>query len=391
MKKYEFIKNIPEEWREKLGATRFKISLIKAQNLKEVQKLKILLELKVQDIYQNPHLQSKQASVQYLKDCINLFLLGVDIINGTNSFKPKKIITIQSIMEKAIETRSDEYKRREKILGNQGVDISIKKDSTIVAYRAILKHLTIHFGDNFNIEYLNVTKAKEFANKFGITYLKHLKSIFGKAQKEDATINNPWRNIGVSVEERYGNIEKDTKFFRYDDIQEIEKKLNNEKRLLFKTLLLSGMRFDEVMSIKKYNVSVADGCFKFKDSKGYFSKVVPIHKDILPDILSAIKNLNDDNYLFENVKGRDIEVPRSILNDVIKEVTDITLHYTRSTFVTYANYFAKPEHRQNDIEILTHKAKGIDQAIYNKSVNIDRLRDIINNIDLKKLNEIKKL
>ena len=82
MKKHEFIKAIPLEWQTKLGATRFKISLIKAKDLKEVRLLKALLEFKVRDIYQTPHLQSKEASVQYLKDCVLLHFLGQTNLNS---------------------------------------------------------------------------------------------------------------------------------------------------------------------------------------------------------------------------------------------------------------------------------------------------------------------
>ena len=208
MRKNEFIKAIPLEFQEKLGATRFKISLIKARDIKEVRLLKVLLEFKVRDVYENKHLQSKEASVQYLKDCVLMHFLGKSDLNNSIIYKPKKIVTFQEIMEKAIKERKLNYSKRENLLDKQGVDTKIKKDTTLFAYVAMQKHIDSFFGESYDIDKLNFKIAKEFASKLNKSYIAHLKSVFKSANNENPSIINWWDKLEASVEERFGNINK---------------------------------------------------------------------------------------------------------------------------------------------------------------------------------------
>lgn len=391
MKKHEFIKAIPLEWQTKLGATRFKISLIKAKDIKEVRLLKALLEFKVRDIYQTPHLQTKEASVQYLKDCVLLHFLGQTNLNSNITYKPKKIITFQEILNNAIKQRKLYYSKRENLLGKQGVDTKTKKDTTLFAYVAMQKHIDSFFGENYDIDKLNFKIAKEFASKLNKSYIAHLKSVFKSANNENPNIINWWDKLETSVEERFGNINKNKAFFIFDEIETILNVLNEEQALMFETLLYTGMRYDEIISLKKGNIK--NNSFYFKDSKAYFDKVVPIHPNILNKINAKLKNMEDDEYLFfaatQSFK-RDTNHIRQKINNVLKELSKKTLHKTRATFITYLNYF-KDSFSEIDIKSFTHKLSGVDQEVYNKGVNVERLRKIIDSIDLKKLNEIESL
>ena len=391
MKKHEFIKAIPLEWQTKLGATRFKISLIKAKDIKEVRLLKALLEFKVRDIYQTPHLQTKEASVQYLKDCVLLHFLGQTNLNSNITYKPKKIITFQEILNNAIKQRKLYYSKRENLLGKQGVDTKTKKDTTLFAYVAMQKHIDSFFGENYDIDKLNFKIAKEFASKLNKSYIAHLKSVFKSANNENPNIINWWDKLETSVEERFGNINKNKAFFIFDEIETILNVLNEEQALMFETLLYTGMRYDEIISLKKGNIK--NNSFYFKDSKAYFDKVVPIHPNILNKINAKLKNMEDDEYLFfaatQSFK-RDTNHIRQKINNVLKEISKKTLHKTRATFITYLNYF-KDSFSEIDIKSFTHKLSGVDQEVYNKGVNVERLRKIIDSIDLKKLNEIESL
>ena len=391
MKKHEFIKAIPLEWQTKLGATRFKISLIKAKDIKEVRLLKALLEFKVRDIYQTPHLQTKEASVQYLKDCVLLHFLGQTNLNSNITYKPKKIITFQEILNNAIKQRKLYYSKRENLLGKQGVDTKTKKDTTLFAYVAMQKHIDSFFGENYDIDKLNFKIAKEFASKLNKSYIAHLKSVFKSANNENPNIINWWDKLETSVEERFGNINKNKAFFIFDEIETILNVLNEEQALMFETLLYTGMRYEEIISLKKGNIK--NNSFYFKDSKAYFDKVVPIHPNILNKINAKLKNMEDDEYLFfaatQSFK-RDTNHIRQKINNVLKELSKKTLHKTRATFITYLNYF-KDSFSEIDIKSFTHKLSGVDQEVYNKGVNVERLRKIIDSIDLKKLNEIESL
>ncbi len=391
MKKHEFIKAIPLEWQTKLGATRFKISLIKARDIREVRLLKALLEFKVRDIFENKHLQSKEASVQYLKDCVLMHILGKSDLNNSVIYKPKKIITFQDIMEKAIEQRKLDYSKREKLLSKQGVDTKIKKDTTLIHYFAIQGHINAYFGENYDVDKLNFKITKEFAGKINKSYVAHLKSIFKRASNENPNIVNWFEKLETTIEDRFGNINKNKAFFTFAEINDILNALNEEQGLMFQTLLFTGMRFDEIISLKKSNIK--NDSFYFKDSKAYFNKVVPIHPDILNKINAKLENMGNDEYLFfpatQNFK-RNINHIRQKVNNVLNELSKKTLHKTRTTFITYLNYF-KENFSEIDIKSFTHKPSGVDQEFYNKGINVERLRKIINSIDLKKLNEIESL
>ncbi|PWE20205.1 hypothetical protein DF188_08505 [Aliarcobacter skirrowii] len=391
MKKHEFIKAIPQEWQTKLGATRFKISLIKAKDIKEVRLLKALLEFKVRDIYQNPHLQSKEASVQYLKDCVLMHILGQSDLNNSIIYKPKTIVTFQNIMENAIEQRKLDYSEREGLLSKQGVDTKIKRDTTLIAYFSIQKHIDSFFGENYDINKLNFKIAKEFAGKINKSYVAHLKSIFKRASNENPNIVNWWEKLETSVEDRFGNINKSKDFFTFDEIYNILNTLDEEQGLMFQTLLYTGMRYDEIISLKKGNIK--NNSFYFKDSKAYFNKVVPIHPNILNKIYAKLENIGNDEYLFfpatQSFK-RNTNHIRQKINNVLNELSKKTLHKTRATFITYLNYF-RDDFSEIDIKSFTHKLNGVDQEVYNKGVNVERLRKIIDSIDLQKLNEIESL
>lgn len=392
MKKHEFTKIIPLEWQKKLGATRFKISLIKAKDIKEVRLLKALLEFKVRDIYLNPHLQSKEASVQYLKDCVLLHFLGETNLSNNVTYKPKVVITFQSIIETAMKQREMYYNSKQNILYKQGVDTSIKKDTTLLAYKAILKHINNFFGENYDLNQLSLVEVRNLCNKLNNSYVKHLKSIFKKANNENPEIINWFDKLETSVEERYGNINKNIDFFTFAEIETITNHLNEEQSLLFNTLLYTGMRFDEIISLKKSNIK--NDSFYFKDSKTYFDKIVPIHKNILDKIYEKSKSIKDNDYLFFNIssnnKKRNIHNIRVNVNNKLKNLNlSKTLHKTRTTFITYLNYF-RGDFSSSDIKSFTHQLSGEDQKTYNKAKNVDRLRNIIDSIDFQNLQQIEK-
>ena len=81
MSKIEFIKRIPLELQNKLELKRFKISLIKCLNSKQVKLAKMLLEFKTKEIFTNSELQKKHIAIKYLKDSLETFLLSENIKN----------------------------------------------------------------------------------------------------------------------------------------------------------------------------------------------------------------------------------------------------------------------------------------------------------------------
>ena len=132
MKKEEFVKRIPDQLQERIGLKRFKISLIKCMNVRQVKLAKMLLEFKTKEIFENSDLQNKERSVKYLKESLISFLLSENIKNFdliNESVKKKiNVITMQSIIEKAIEQQKIDYKEKMEDLDNGGVNIATKVD-----------------------------------------------------------------------------------------------------------------------------------------------------------------------------------------------------------------------------------------------------------------------
>ena len=397
-----YIRRIKEELKLLLKRDRFKISLKKVKD-EDLKDAKDFLDSKVEEIFMNENLQNEDAH-NYLKFSLNVFInnknnKNYDVINQTirekfeAQLKSKNRITIQSIIKKSIDEREKIYKRRNENLSIIGVDTNIKIDSTIAAYKAILKNVDLYFDKDFLISNLTTKKAKDYALTFrNDTYIAHLKSIFEKEKENDSSIINHFKLIKYAKYEKPRRI-KNKKIFYFNEIENIlveleTKEQSEELKNYFFVLLFTGMRNDELASIKKINI--ANDCFYFQDSKSYFDKIVPIHCDFIEYINNKIENLNDDDYLFfnKNRSNRRVSQIRDKFNSLnsFKQIKK-TLHITRKTFVTYINFYCS-HYNENYTKGLTHKNEGIDQEDYNKALNLDILKEIINKIDLKNLDKI---
>jgi integrase len=399
MSKKEFIRRIPEEYQTRLELTRFKISLIKCKNKTQIDKAKMFLYFQSDKIFENVKNYDKEKAKQFLKSSLLEYLLNSDIQNvkslsnkvQDNIHKINIIDIMNDEMEKRKLKFAAELKEKEKI----GVDISIKKDKTYDAYLTIKNHLS-SFKSILNKDYKDITSddfeefkyfllEKDIGLSSIISYYKYLKGIFNRLIKSQKITFNP---VFIPTKE---SLEKDKTIFFYNEVTTILSNLQDEENLLFKTLLYTGMRMDELSSIKKKNIK--NDCFYFFDSKNYFKKIVPIHTNILGDINNIISKLDDNDYIFKNdIQGKnrvaDIRTP---LNNFFKELgIEKTLHKTRSTFITYLNFYNE-NFNSKDIKVLTHSLSGVDDKNYVAAKNIEKLRAIVNSIDLKKIDEIEKV
>ncbi|WP_323591050.1 tyrosine-type recombinase/integrase [Aliarcobacter butzleri] len=406
MSKNEFIKRIPESLQTQLGLQRFKISLNKCLNKTQVKKAKIFLEMKVMEIFKEPFNFNKEKAKEYLKISLNIFILenannvNISKVNENISKKINKV-TLVEIINKAIDKKNIEHIVKMKQLEKDGVDTKVKQENASVKqYKSILKYIKEFFTDDFDFLDLTHKKAEEFRN-FLITYEKEMKNdevknidnntinIYFRQLKtisknyivdNDLNINNPFNNFKPLP------ISENKKIFKYDEIKQLENLLTNEEYLFFKFLTLSGLRFEEMIAIKKSNI--IDNCLVFLDAKKQFKKVVPIHNDILEQINKEIENLSDKQYLFFTFEENDSRLyKRSKINYILKENFDKTLHKTRATFITYLNYY-NTNFSDNDIRSLTHKVDGVDNKNYVLTRNVDNLRNIVYSINLEKLNDI---
>ncbi len=276
-----------------------------------------------------------------------------------------------------------------KLLSKQGVNTDLKKDSVLGAYKSMLKSVDSYFGLNYDINNLNLDIVEQYSKTISGTYVGHFKSIFKAANKKNDNIINWFDKLETTISQKFSDINKEINIFYYPEIENIQNSLKEESKYCFLALLYSGMRLDELASIKKQDVK--NNCFLFFDSKNYFKKIIPIHNNIIDYINNKMEKLENEDYLFfPKCKGSSrvntIRYEHFNSKPCFKDIKK-TLHNTRSTFITYVNYF-KENFKENDIKSLTHKAKGMDQEKYNKTNNINNLRKIINAINLEKLNII---
>lgn len=394
-----WVKRIPQEYQESLnGLGRFKISLRECNNKTEIKRAKQHLDLYYYK-YLVPQFKelNKSKAQELLKLSVKEYIYELQNINMTNiedhAIKVSNIaskVTLIDILDKEIETRAKEYNINLEQKAKAGINVEIKNDTTLGGYKTIKNHLikfsldkdykdwTIEDFENF--KYFLLDNGSKIGGVIG--YFKYLKAIFNKLIKANKITFNP-----VQVPKKLNLESEEKQIFKYSEIENILLE-NNESSLMFKTLLLTGMRLDELSSIKKKDIS--NDSFNFYDSKDYFKKVVPVHETLIEDINSILENIEDEDYLFFKEYSNNYRVQniRSLkLMPLISKYSILTVHKTRTTFVSYLNYF-NSGFGDKDIKSLTHKNSGIDDSFYVKKRNLNNLKSIVNSIDLKKLIEL---
>ena len=374
----------------------------------------MLLYFQSEKIFNNINDYDKTKAKSYLKMSLFEFLINSNNIN-TNKIDEKvesdlTKVTLETLMTEAIATKELIHKNKFKIMKEDGIDTSVKqkRSSTVAQYKAISNYLFKFFDKNLDIKDLKkiqannfrkylmsvekekidkVTKEIEIENINNNTinlYIRQLQTIFKDyINDNELDRHNPFSNFKELP------VSKNKKMYSFYDFEKAKDIFNAEDYEVFQILLSSGMRFEELCTIKKENIK--NNSFYFKDAKKGFDKVVPIHISFLNSIDKKLEILNDDDYLFftDIIRNR-VSYKRPDFNQVLKENFDKTLHKTRTTFITYLNVFNEG-FSDKDIKSLTHKLQGTDDKNYVITRNLNNLKNIINSIDFKKLEEIEEL
>ena len=369
---------------------RFKISLSKLKKKRDQQKAKWLLNVLVEDIFLNYKKYDVELVKKHLKIGFKRILLQ---LNGLDEIKLSEIeeednkITLTQALSETLKQKEEYHKQKLINLERDGIDITNKKkvSSTVRQYLAIEKMLLKHFTDKVCIEDIDYKQAQEFrtflidqdlSNKTINLYMRQIKSIFSEYEKLNIIIKNPF--IVKPLPES-----KTTKIFTNETIQEIisNKEFTTEDLLTLKIALYSGMRLEEIGTLRLDNIK--DHCFISIDAKSNKEKIIPIHKSIIDEIILRTKSKNKLDYLiFKNSKSQSrVEVIRTKLNRKLKSMYDLTVHKTRATFRTYLENTTAKESFIN--ELMGHSQSGTGNKVYVKNRSVDIKREIINSIDYK--------
>lgn len=404
MGKYEnWIKTIPKDKLEQFGNLgRLKISLKGCSDKKQIKKSKEFLNVFFdKHILSDNNINKKQAQ-EKLKMSLREYLFELNNVNikiediNITIDKSLNMFTIIDLLDEQIEIRNKEFLINLGEKRKAGIDTNIKNDTTAEIYATIKTNLNkykklnnkdlqdLTNKDFEDFKYFLLEDGKTLSST--ISYFKYLKAIFNKLIKTNKMTYNP---VIVPTMKKYGNNEKT--IFTYKDILNINENLKDEEyKLILNILLTSGMRLEELCSLKKSNIK--NGVINFFDSKFSFVKVLPIHKDHLNDLINFIDKLNlkNDDYIFlrKYNNNRRVQNVRNNLRKALKLISvDKTIHKTRTTFISYVNYY-NSNFSDKDITSITHQVSGNDSSFYVATRSIKAKKEIIDNVKFEKLEAI---
>ena len=367
---------------------RFKISISKLEKKRDQAKAKWLLDDLAEDIFKhyqdyNVALAKKYLSIGFKK--ILLQLNNLEEIKLSDIEQEDNRIKLSQAISETIKQKEEYHNQKLINLKRQGIDISNKKkmSSTVRQYLAIQKISSKYFPNDICIEDLDYKQAQQFrtylidqdlSNKTINLYMRQLKSIFGEYEKLDIIAKNPFL-VKPLPESRA------TKIFTNKNIQDIftSTKFTEEEILILKIALYSGMRLEELGTLRLNNIE--DNCFIAIDAKSNKEKIIPIHHIILDEILLRAKSKHRSEYLlFKNYKSQGrIEAIRGSLNRKLKAEYDLTAHKTRATFRTFLENTEAKESFIN--ELMGHSQSGTGNKSYVANRSVDIKRKIIDSID----------
>ncbi|MFA6195970.1 MAG: tyrosine-type recombinase/integrase [Sulfurimonas sp.] len=155
--------------------------------------------------------------------------------------------------------------------------------------------------------------------------------------------------------------------------------LKEDCRDFFSIALYTGMRMSEICSLKSSNI--IDNCIKVFDGKTKNAvRIIPLHINIKKIVLDRAKNTTDSGHLIFN--GNSSAIGKKLnrtLNKIILD-KDKSLHSFRKNFSQAMEEVEVGEEKYKDY-LMGHSISSVRQKHYNLGkINVDKLREIINNI-----------
>ena len=213
-------------------------------------------------------------------------------------------------------------------------------------------------------------------------HISNFKTFFEYLIYEEIIKENPLSNIKPLQEQKETPKEEYT-------MQELESIFTSDLEQDFKNMckvaLYTGLRIEEVLSIKKEDIkdNLIHLNLEDKSTKKH-QRVIPIHKNLLTTIQSQIK-ANKGNYLFfeghENNGARNIgkRINRRLKNIIESEFK--TFHSLRKNFSQEIELNTTSEEKIKKYLMGHSMSKDVTHMVYNRGkMNIEKLEDCINQI-----------
>ena len=207
------------------------------------------------------------------------------------------------------------------------------------------------------------------------SYLAQLKIIFSQQLKRDALVRDPTSHLNNIPSKRKSLLAREEDYYHEDEIRKYFKQdIEPEYRRAMVGLFLTGMRFEEMSSLKWERVDLKEKMIRLRTTDTFTTKTASGERDIpvsdkLYKILLHAKDNSASEYVFPSKPGKKLS-ERTLLT-VCKRVATkakisktATLHKFRHTFSSLLSQFGIAyEVREY---LLGHKPLGSLTAHYTK-------------------------
>jgi len=219
---------------------------------------------------------------------------------------------------------------------------SRKKTGTYSDYISICKKLVRFFGEydlheitRYHIESYQSERSQQVGVCMVNREITILKGILTKAIDWGFLLKNPVKGI---------KLEKERPRLRYLNREEISKLIescgrNGQVRYLKPMVIIdlnTGLRKDEILSLKKESVNLERNVITVEEGKGGYTRHVPINETARNE-LTKLANRGDSEYIFHDANGLPFKDIKKSFNSAVKraDLKDVQFHDLRKTFATW--------------------------------------------------------
>lgn len=218
---------------------------------------------------------------------------------------------------------------------------SRKGPGTYSDYTSICRKLVRYFGEYYLHEitrYHIESYQSERSQQVGVCMVNReitiLKGILTKAIDWGFLLKNPVKGI---------KLEKEKPRHRYLNREEMTKLIeacgrNGQIRYLKHIVIIdlnTGLRKDEILSLKKESVDLIRNVITVREGKGGYTRFVPINETAKRE-LTGLVSRGDSEYIFHDSRGFAFkDIKKSFNSAVVRaELRDVHFHDLRRTFAT---------------------------------------------------------
>ena len=155
--------------------------------------------------------------------------------------------------------------------------------------------------------------------------------------------------------------------------------------------LYSGMRLDEICSLKKEDV--VDDCFRVTEGKTKSSiRKVPVHKILLPIVEKLIGTSNNE-FLLSDLRTRGNDRSHYVGKLMTTRRKQLGFEKRKYTFHSFrSNFMTEMDNNGTELSVtetlVGHSHKNLVRDVYSSGVRMERLRNAINQLSYGKIDNI---